>query len=62
MLFDLHSKESLTELFGRDDALNMLVELIETKRWIVIFGKRYTKYIIKSLNDSFSNRREQWHI
>jgi AAA+ ATPase superfamily predicted ATPase len=39
-LFDLHPKESLAELFGRENEISELVRLIEKKSWVAVLGPR----------------------
>jgi len=40
MLFDIHPKETIDSLYGRDDDLNHLINHIENRRWIAILGTR----------------------
>ncbi len=40
MLFDLNPKESPSELFGRDEEINTLTDLIKARRWVVLLGRR----------------------
>ena len=40
MLFDLNPKESPSELFGRDEEISMLTDLIKARRWIALLGRR----------------------
>ncbi|MCK4448079.1 MAG: hypothetical protein KAW56_13485 [Candidatus Marinimicrobia bacterium] len=40
MLFDIHPKETIDSLYGRDDDLSHLINHIENRRWIAILGTR----------------------
>jgi len=40
MLFDLHPKESPSELFGMDREIDTLVGLIKARRWVALLGRR----------------------
>jgi AAA+ ATPase superfamily predicted ATPase len=40
MLFDLNPNESPSELFDREEEINMLADLIKAKRWVALLGRR----------------------
>ncbi|PUA31866.1 MAG: hypothetical protein B9J98_05065 [Candidatus Terraquivivens tikiterensis] len=42
MLFDLHPKENLKDLFDRETEYNTLSELVNSGRWVAVLGKRMT--------------------
>ena len=40
MIFDLHPKETTQFLYGRDEVLNNVLNHLENRRWISLFGPR----------------------